>query len=145
MYNHMYLLKFPKESIDQPIICNLVKKYDIEFNIVKADIFLQQNGMMVLKLSGPKKNVTAGLEYIKDQGVAVEPLASVISRNDDKCFQCGTCTSVCATGALSIKRPEMTVLFDPEKCSGCGLCIQVCPVCAMEMSITQTIQTITQK
>ncbi len=142
MYNRMYLFRFPKENIDQPIICNLVKKYDIEFNIVKADIFLQQDGMMVLKLSGSKKNVQAGLQYIEKLGVSIEPIASVISRDDEKCFQCGVCTGVCATGALSIKRPEMAIIFAPEKCSGCGLCMQVCPVAAMDMSLAKTAQTI---
>ncbi len=145
MYNHMYLLRFPKDSIDQPIICNLVKQYDVEFNIVKAEIFLQQDGMMVLEFSGPKKNVQDSLEYLKNQGVTVETLASVISRDDDKCFQCGACTGVCTTGALSIQRPEMAIIFNPEKCSGCGLCMQVCPVSAMEMSLAKTAQAISIK
>lgn len=144
MYNRMFLLRFPKESIDQPIICNLVRKYDIEFNILKADIFLQQDGVMVLELSGPKKNVQSSLKYLKSLDVKVEPLATVINRDEEKCFQCGACTGICTTGALSIKRPEMAVIFDPEKCSGCGLCVQVCPVRAMEMSLDQTAKGITE-
>jgi len=144
MYNRIYLLRFPKESIDQPIICNLVRKYDIEFNLLKADIFLQQDGVMVLELSGPKRNVQSSLKYLKSLDVKVETLATVISRDDEKCFQCGACTGMCATGALSIKRPEMVVIFDPEKCSGCGLCVQVCPVRAMEMSLDQTAKAIAE-
>ena len=144
MYNRIYLLRFPKESIDQPIICNLVRKYDIEFNVLKADIFLQQDGVMVLELSGPKRNVQSSLKYLKSLDVKVETLATVISRDDEKCFQCGACTGMCATGALSIKRPEMAVIFDPEKCSGCGLCVQVCPVRAMEMSLDQTAKAIAE-
>ncbi len=135
MYNRMYLLRFPKESIDQPIICNLVKHYDIEFNILKADIFLQQAGVMVLELSGHKKNVQSGISYLKKLGVTVEALATVIKRDDEKCFQCGACTGLCPTGALSLKRPEMAVLFDPEKCTGCGVCVTVCPVRAMAISL----------
>ncbi len=135
MYNRMYLLRFPKETIDQPIICNLVKHYDIEFNILKADIFLQQDGVMVLELSGHKKNVQAGINYLKKLGVKVETLATVVSRDEESCFQCGACTGICAPGALAIKRPEMAVLFDPEKCSGCGLCVTVCPVRAMSISL----------
>lgn len=135
MYNRMYLLRFPKECTDQPIICNLVKHYDIEFNILKADIFLQQAGVMVLELSGHKKNVQSGITYLKKQGVQVETLATVINRDDDKCFQCGACTGLCPTGALAIKRPEMAILFDPEKCTGCGVCVTVCPVRAMAISL----------
>jgi len=33
MYQRMYLLRFPKETIDRPIICELVKKYDIEVSV----------------------------------------------------------------------------------------------------------------
>lgn len=135
MYSRMYLLRFPKESLGQPIICNLVKHYDIEFNILKADIFLQQDGVMVLELSGHKKNVQAGIDSIKKQGISVETLATVITRDEEKCFQCGACTGICATGALSIKRPEMAVPFDPEKCTGCGLCVTVCPVRAMSITL----------
>jgi Fe-S-cluster-containing hydrogenase component 2 len=40
---------------------------------------------------------------------------------------------VCPTGALSIKRPEMEVLFDQEKCSICELCVTACPPRAMEV------------
>ena len=142
MYKRMYLLRFPKESIDQPIICNLVKQYDVEFNILKADIFLQQDGLMVLEIVGHKKNVQAGLKYLKKVGVKVETLATVISRDEEKCFQCGACTGICTTEALSIKRPEMAVDFNPEKCSGCGLCVNVCPVRAMEISLDHNLGSI---
>ncbi len=135
MYKRIYILRFPKEKIDQPIIYKLVKKFDIEFNILKADIFLQQDGLMVLELSGHKKNIQNGLKYIKDLGVIVESQATSIRRDDDKCYQCGVCTGICPTEALYLKRPEMEVLFDPEKCTACGLCVQVCPVRAMEICL----------
>jgi ferredoxin len=142
VYTRVYLLRFLKESIDQPIICNLVKKYDLEFNILKADIFLQQDGLMVIELTGHKKNITAGLKYLRDLGVSVEPLATVIRRDSAKCFQCGACTGVCPTGALAISRPDMGVPFLPEKCTGCGLCVTICPVRAMEISLDRTIREI---
>jgi len=142
MYTRVYLLRFPKDTIDQPIICNLVKEYDLEFNILKADIFLQQDGLMVIELTGHKKNVTAGLKYLRSLEVSVETLATVIHRDGEKCFQCGACTGVCPTGALSISRPDMSVPFLPEKCTGCGLCVTICPVRAMEISLDRTIREI---
>nr|MBF0222766.1 4Fe-4S binding protein [Desulfobulbaceae bacterium] len=140
MYTRVHLLRFPKETIDQPIICNLVKNHDLEFNILKADIFLQQDGLMVLELTGQKKNIMAGLKYLRDLGVSVEKLATVIHRDDEKCFQCGACTGICPTGALSITRPDMAVPFNPDKCTGCGLCVHVCPVRAMEISMDHTVR-----
>lgn len=140
MYNRIFVLKFPKENIDQPIICKLVKEYDVEFNIRKADINMQQEGLMVLELSGYKANVEGGLRYLKSLGVQVEKVASSIRRDDDKCFQCGACTGICPTGALSINRPDMAIPFDPEKCSGCGLCVAVCPVRAMVVCLDKSVE-----
>ena len=138
MYKRIYILRFPKENIDQPIICQLAKKFDVEFNILKADIYLQQEGLIVLELSGHKKNVQKGLAYIREQGVDVESQLTSIRRDDEKCYQCGACTGICPTGALHIKRPEMEILFDPEKCTACGLCVPVCPVRAMEICLDKS-------
>ncbi len=135
MFTQIYLLRFPKETSDQPFIYRLVKEYDIEFNILKADILLQREGVMIIELQGSSKaNVKAGLEYLRGVGIKVERLAARIRRDDEKCFQCGACTGVCSSGALSIQRPEMSVQFDAEKCTGCSLCVSLCPVRAMEVS-----------
>lgn len=136
MYTQIYLLRFPKDTSDQPYIYQLVKEYDIEFNILKADILLQREGVMIIELKGSSKtNVKAGLEYLHGLGVKIERLAARIRRDDENCFQCGACTGVCTAGALAIKRPEMAVVFDAEKCTGCGLCVPICPVRAMEVSL----------
>lgn len=135
MYTRIYLLKFPKDITDQPIICNLVKQFDIDFNILKADILLQQEGILVLQLKSHKENIRKGIAYLEEQGVSVENLATNMRRDDDKCFQCGACTGICPTGALSMHRPEMDIPFDPEKCTACGLCVPVCPVRAMQVSL----------
>lgn len=139
MNTRIYVLRFPKEVIDQPIICNLVRKYDVEFNILKATILLQQEGVMVLQLKGHKENVKKGLAYIKKLGVKVETLAGSIHRDDEKCYQCGACTGICPTGALHIHRPDMEIIFDPDKCTACGLCVQVCPARAMEVSVDHKV------
>ena len=142
MYKRIYILRFPKETIDQPIICKLAQQFDVEFNILKADIYLQQDGLIVLEISGHKQNVLAGLKYIREQGVEVGTQLTSIRRDDEKCYQCGACTGICPTGSLHIKRPEMEVLFDPEKCTACGLCVQVCPVRAMEICLNRDVQAI---
>lgn len=136
MYTQIYILRFPKDTSDQPFIYRLVKEYDIEFNILKADILLQREGLMIIELKGiSKTNVKAGLDYLKKLGVKVERMAARIRRDDANCFQCGACTGVCSSGALFVKRPEMAIIFDAEKCTGCGLCVPICPVQAMEVSL----------
>ena len=140
MHTRVYVLRFPKAIIDKPIICHLVKKFDVEFNILQATINLEQEGIMVLEIMGHKENVNKAVKYLKEQQVEVERLTASIRRDDELCFQCGACTGICPTEALSIRRPDMAVLFDPEKCTGCGLCVTVCPVRAMEVSIRRTMQ-----
>ena len=140
MNTRIYVLKFPKEVIDQPIISNLVKKYDLEFNILKATILLQQEGVMVLEFLGHKANVKKGIAYLNEMGVSVKSMAGNIHRDDEKCYQCGACTGVCPTGALSLHRPDMAVLFDEEKCTACGLCVSVCPARAMEVSLNGKVE-----
>ena len=139
MYPRIYVLRFPKEITDQPIISQVVKKYDVDLNILKADILLQHEGLMIIELTGHKESLKKALDYLKEINIQVELLSAIIKRDESKCYECGVCTGICPTGALHIKRPEMSVLFDPDKCNGCGLCVGVCPVRAMEVSLTQTI------
>ncbi|MEW6427188.1 MAG: NIL domain-containing protein [Thermodesulfobacteriota bacterium] len=142
MHTRINVLKFPKEVIDKPIICHLVKKFNVEFNILQASINLQEEGLMVLELMGHKENVRKAVDYLGRQGVTVERMTTIIKRDDERCFQCGACTGICPTGALDLHRPDMAVLFDPGKCTGCGLCVNVCPVRAMDVSISRTMKNV---
>ncbi|MBW2568653.1 MAG: 4Fe-4S binding protein [Deltaproteobacteria bacterium] len=135
MYSKILILRFPKTEVQKPLVCNLVKNYNIIFNILNATILPRKEGVMVLELSGTKKSFREGVKYLKDQGVHVQSAAQEMKRNN-KCIHCGACTAVCPTGALSIKRPEMYVEFDQKKCSVCELCIPACPPRAMEVRPT---------
>jgi len=135
MNTRIYFLRFPKETSDQPIVYQLVKQYDIKFNILKADILPQREGYLILELKGNRENVKGAMSYLKELGVRAERLAAKIGRDYAKCFQCGACTGLCPVGALYIKRPEMTVQFDIDKCTGCGICVDICPVKAMKVSL----------
>ncbi len=133
MYTRIYILRFPKDTSDQPFIYQLVKKFDVQSNILKADIFPHREGLMILELKGNKKSVKASLEYLESFEVKVERLAAGVNRDDEKCFQCGACTGVCPSGALYVQRDDMSVVFSPDKCTGCGLCVAICPVRAMQV------------
>ena len=127
MYSKTLSLRFPKDIVNEPIVVNLVRNFDLTFNILKATIYPRREGFMVMELSGHRKNYNKGIQYLKDLGIKVESIGQDIHRNDDICFQCGACTAVCPTGALYIKRPEMEVIFDRDKCSACELCVAACP------------------
>lgn len=138
MHAEMLILRFPRTIVDQPIIYRLVKDFDLEFNLLKATINPRQEGTIVMELKGHPKNFRKGLKYLRDSGVQVKRVAREVRRNEERCYQCGTCTAICPSGALHIRRPEMEVLFDPGKCSACELCCPVCPARAMEVRLNHS-------
>jgi ferredoxin len=139
MYSKTLALRFPQEIVNNPIVVNLVKDYDLSFTILKATIYPREEGLMVLELRGLKKNYQDGVRYLKSLGIKVESVGQDISRDETACFQCGACTAVCSSGALHIKRPEMEVLFDKEKCIACELCVAACPSQAMAVKFDKSL------
>jgi L-aspartate semialdehyde sulfurtransferase ferredoxin len=139
MYSKIISLRFPKRFVNEPVVVNLIKKYDLSFNILKATVYPRKEGLMVLELRGHKKNYQKGVKYLKDAGIKVQSISHDIRRDDEKCFQCGACTAVCPTGALHIKRPEMEVIFDSDKCSACELCVAACPARAMHVNFDRSL------
>ncbi|HSO66925.1 MAG TPA: NIL domain-containing protein [Desulfatirhabdiaceae bacterium] len=131
MYSKILVLRFPQTEVQRPLVCHLARDYDLTFNILNAQILPRKEGIMVLELSGARKNFKEGIKYLKDQGVQVQNASQDIRRDTNRCTHCGACTAVCPTGALYIERPEMTVNFDQSKCSVCELCITACPVRVM--------------
>ncbi|MFH1490141.1 MAG: NIL domain-containing protein, partial [Pseudomonadota bacterium] len=39
MYSKMISLRFPEKVVNEPVVVNLVKKFDLTFNILKATIY----------------------------------------------------------------------------------------------------------
>ena len=138
MYSKILILRFPKTEVHKPVVCFLAKDYDLTFNILNAAILPRKEGVMVLELSGTKNNFRKGVRYLEDQGVHVQNAAQEVKRDTQKCTHCGACTAVCPTGALSIRRPEMSVEFDQQKCSVCELCVPLCPTRAMKVRPTNS-------
>ncbi len=133
MHSRMLVLQFPKTEVEKPIVCFLASDFNLTFNILKATILPRKEGVMVMELSGTRKDFNQGVRYLKEHGVQVQPVGQEINQNRTKCTHCGACTAVCPTGALFVKRPEMTVGFNKKKCSICGLCVPACPPRAMEI------------
>lgn len=139
VYSKILKLRFPVTEVQKPLVCNLAREYDLVFNILNAGILPRKEGVMVLEISGSRKNFKEGVEYLKRHGVSVQNASREIKRIEKKCIHCGACTAVCPTGALAVKRPEMEVIFDQQKCSVCELCVTACPPRAMEVRPTDKL------
>lgn len=136
MIAKIFVMHFPSQLVNQPIIYRLAKEYDLMFNILQARIMPNEKGLMVAELSGENGKYNAGIKYLQDQGVDIQPLSRDVSRNEKRCNQCGACITHCPTGALSIPdRTTMEVAFDVEKCIACSLCVHSCPPLAMHVEL----------
>jgi len=127
------VLRFPRRLVDRPIVYRLIKDYDLEFNILKASVTPEEEGLMVLELKGKQEKYDAGIRYMVDAGVRIQSLSQSVTRNEDRCTQCGVCMTICPTGAFELNPETRRVTFHDDKCLACGLCIKTCPPRAMEL------------
>ena len=130
---HKVVLHFPREVVEQPVIYLLARDYNLAFNILRASINPEEQGLIVLELSGEAEDFARGSDFLARQGIRLQPLRQDIRKNDDRCVHCGACVGVCPPGALVIERPSMKVNFDAARCVACGECVPTCPVRAMEI------------
>ncbi len=133
MISKKIVLKFNQNLADQPIIYKLVKHFNLEFNILKAHINPNKEGLMVLGLSGEENEINQGIDYLKKLGLIVQPLSQSIIQNNDRCTHCGVCISICPTEALVLDSNTRKIHFYGDKCIACEQCIPTCPLRAMEV------------
>ena len=66
-------LTFNREQCTQPIIYHMVKKFDVIPNIRGASV-TEDLGIMSVEVSGTRDNVEKALEWVKKQGLKVDPI-----------------------------------------------------------------------
>jgi len=131
---HRIVLHFPPVVTGQPSTYQLAKDYHLVFNILKASIGSEEQGLMVLELSGEEKDYTRAVKFLTEKGVRIQPLLQDIRFIENNHVHCGACVGVCPSAALYYERPSMLVLLDAEKCVACGECVKACPVNGIELA-----------
>jgi L-aspartate semialdehyde sulfurtransferase ferredoxin len=66
-------LTFPTELIQQPVVYHLVRDFALVPNIRRADV-RADHGWMVLELEGPQDKLEQGVDWLRQQGVTVDPI-----------------------------------------------------------------------
>jgi L-aspartate semialdehyde sulfurtransferase ferredoxin len=127
------VLHFPKRMVDKPILYHLIKDYDLQFNILKASINPEAEGLMVVELNGEPRRFDDGIQFLIDSGVRIQSLSQDVTRNEERCTSCGACVTVCPVGAFKVEPRTLIVRFDDSKCVACGACLKACPPRAMEL------------
>jgi len=126
------VLHFPTRLADRPIIYRLVKDYNLEFNILKASVTPEKEGLLVLELSGDQEEYDKGIRYLTKNGVKIQSLSQNVIRNEQRCTHCGACITICPAAAFELEPLTRRVMFYNERCLACGICIKACPPRAME-------------
>jgi ABC-type methionine transport system ATPase subunit len=64
---------FVEELIKEPIIWKLAKEFEVVTNIRRADV-TDERGWVILELDGDKDEIERSLEWVRKNGVRVDPV-----------------------------------------------------------------------
>lgn len=135
MATRRVVVHYPRQLIEAPLVSQMVRRYDLEFNILRATITPRSEGVIVLGLEGEEGSIRDALSWAEAQGLQVQPLERDVVRDDRRCTQCGACVTICPAGALSRDLDTQEVRFSPEDCVACELCVPACPPRAMQVAL----------
>lgn len=131
------VLAFAPEATERSLTYDLIKKFDVCINILKAEIEAGKTGKLLVEMEANAKSIDAAMQYLSSNGVSISPLASRISYNADLCINCGACVSSCLSQALTIGAPDWLLRFNPDRCIACRLCLKACPLGLFRIEFTE--------
>ena len=125
------MLFFPKCECEKPIIYHLVKDHNLIVNVYRAKVTPEEEGYLVLDVTGTEEDIQRGIDFVKTFDVTVNDNGKGVIRDNDRCTHCGYCVVYCPTGALYIADgATREVGYRESKCIECLACIRVCPYAA---------------
>lgn len=128
-------LIFPKRSVHIPITYRLAKDFNVAANIIRAQVAPNQIGTLVVELSGDIDQLDAALEWMQSQSIGISLASREIVIDEDLCVDCGLCTGVCPTEALTLHPQTFQLTFTRSRCVVCEQCIPTCPVQAIATNL----------
>ena len=70
-------LTFPEDLVRTPVLARLVRNFDVEPNIRRADVE-EHRGWIVCELEGTSQSIEAALAWLREEGVDVALLGDVL-------------------------------------------------------------------
>jgi len=64
-------LHYPLSRVDEPIVTRLVTEFDLQPNLLRADVDVATGGWMVVGLEGDPGDIDRALEWVQTHGVQV--------------------------------------------------------------------------
>lgn len=121
-------LHFPRCETEKPIVYHLVKDYDLIINIFRAKVTADEEGFLVLDVTGEEADIERGMAYVKSFNVTIDPVNKGVRWNRERCTHCGNCLAHCPTHALRLRDPATReVTFLEDVCIECLNCLDNCP------------------
>jgi hypothetical protein len=68
---------FPPDQIKEPVIYEVGKRFDLVTNVRRADI-TAEIAWAVLELDGEKQDLDAGISWVQERGIRVDPVEDTI-------------------------------------------------------------------
>ena len=123
------LIRFNEEQVSEPIASQIIIEYKVPMAILSAHIN-SKGGEILAEVPDAVLEKVVGA--FRQRGVLVT-VPKLIEVDNERCFSCGTCISLCPVEAISLAK-DSTVQFDKEKCLGssCSVCVDACPARAIK-------------
>jgi ABC-type methionine transport system ATPase subunit len=70
-------LTFPESEVPKPVLATLVRRFDVEPNIRRADVE-EHRGWIVCEIDGDAAQVEAALDWLRGERITVDLLGDVL-------------------------------------------------------------------
>lgn len=70
-------LTFPESEVRRAVLATLVRRFDVEPNIRRADVE-DHRGWIICELDGDAPQVESAVEWLRQEGIAVDLLGDVL-------------------------------------------------------------------
>ena len=128
MITKKLFLSFPKSVTEKPIVYHMVKDFNLIINIFRARVTPEEEGYIVLDVTGEKENIERGMDYVRSFNITIDEARKGVLWDQSKCTHCGKCVAHCPTKALYVAdRNTMRIDFDSNLCVECLNCLKICP------------------
>jgi ferredoxin len=122
------MLYFPKCECEKPIIYHLVKDHNLIVNVYRAKVTPEEEGYLVLDVTGTEEEIQGAIEFVKTFNVTVSYTGKGVILDEERCAHCGYCIPYCPTRALKIENSATRqVTYNEFECIECLACLRICP------------------
>ncbi|MGI8685719.1 MAG: NIL domain-containing protein [Acidimicrobiales bacterium] len=70
-------LTFPEHLITQPVLARMMRRFDVEPNIRRANVE-EKVGWIMCELAGDRELIESAITWLRDEGVEVDRLGDVV-------------------------------------------------------------------